>query len=127
MSEEHDRLWLLDERLHEPVRLYLARIKELWRDRALSVDIYGPAASRRFEPEHDLISSALVLESIELERLHQLASDGTRFGAYRIAAPMVFTPELLQRVGDTFPLELIEIRDERVNVLGDDFFTPLKF
>ena len=42
-------------------------------------------------------------------------------------APMVMTPAFLQASRDSFPLELIEMQQQRLVLLGEDFFAGVTF
>src|SRR5262245_40047986 len=78
------------EKLSRSVSLYSDRVRRIWGARALALVVYGDAARGHLEHPPYLIYSTLVLESIDLDPLRLLAYDGPRFGAYQIAAPLVF-------------------------------------
>jgi hypothetical protein len=91
----------------------------------LSLTVYGPAAGASFQPRRDRIHTALVLRTVEMDKLHQLAQRGREFLAAGVAAPLILTPEFLAGSLDTFPLELLEIQQRHATVLGDDAFASL--
>src|SRR4029078_1934796 len=69
----------------------------------------------------------LVLETIQLEALRQLAIAGPEFGRHQIAAPVAMTPKYLDDSRDTFPLELLEIQQAHCTLFGPEFFASLEF
>ncbi len=71
--------------------------------------------------------SVLVLGRIDLRKLDQLAARGPRFGQRGLAAPLLMTPPYIAASRDVFPLELLEIQQTGVLVLGVDHFAPLTF
>ena len=56
-----------------------------------------------------------------------VSTEGARLGKERISAPLVMTPTYITESCDTFPVELLEIQQRHVTVLGDDFFDDLTF
>ena len=71
--------------------------------------------------------SVLVLKRIDLRKLDQLAARGPRFGQRGLAAPLLMTPPYIDASRDVFPLELLEIQQTGVLLLGADHFGPLTF
>lgn len=71
--------------------------------------------------------SVLVLSRIDLRKLDQLAARGPRFGQRGLAAPLLMTPPYIAASRDVFPLELLEIQQTGIGVLGADHFGPLTF
>jgi hypothetical protein len=86
---------------------------------------YGAIASGQFEQPRDRVLSVVVLKEIDLSMLRELAHDGKRLGRQNIAAPIVMTPGYIEDSLDTFPLELIEIHERHITVLGEDYFAEL--
>ena len=102
-------------------------MRQIAGDRALNLSLLGAAAAGTWIPGRHRIHNALVLESIELDRLEQLARELPRFHEVAIASPLVFTPAYIRNSIDTFPLEFLEIQQQHRVVFGEDCFAPLVF
>ena len=68
-----------------------------------------------------------VLKRVDLHMLDRLASSGARFGKANVSAPLIMTPEYINSSCDVFPLELLEIQQLHICVLGEDHFHELEF
>lgn len=118
-------------KIAEPVRAAVGRFVEIIRQLAGSktrgLIIYGPAVTADFDAARHAVSSVLVLDAMDLNLLRRFATEGARLGKERISAPLVMTPTYIAESCDTFPVELLEIQQRHVTVLGDDFFDDLTF
>ncbi len=72
-------------------------------------------------------SSVAVLDHFDLGMLDGLAREGTRLGRRGLRAPLIMTPSYIAASCDVFPLELLEIQQLHVTLLGDDHFATLSF
>lgn len=117
--------------LRDAISHYAARVREHCGDRIGCLAVYGAIAAPSFElPAGDAIGrveNVLVLKIERLSDLRPLAEEGHRFGRLRIAAPLVLTPSFVKASRDTYPLELIEIQQQHVVIVGEDVFAPLEF
>lgn len=92
-----------------------------------SLTVIGRAATAQFNEDIDPIRTVLVIDAIDLRKLIRLAEHGPRLGAQRVVAPLIMTPTYIAESLDTFALELIEIHQRHVTVLGQDYFVNLSF
>lgn len=119
------------DRLPEAVRDNVEQFAELLRGlggaNVQSLTVFGEVAVEAFDPQRHAVCNVLVLGSVDLKLLAKIADRGVHFGKQRIAAPLVMTPDYIKASLDTFPLELLEIRQHHVTVLGDDPFAALEF
>jgi hypothetical protein len=119
------------QRLAEPWRTaignYALRVQELAAARCRSLTLFGSIAAGTFDPGQHSIHNVLVLDPMDLDILHILAADRTMLRHAHIGLPLVLTPDFLHASLDTFPLELIEIQQQHLTILGDDYFAPLVF
>ena len=127
MAEESVRLDRVTEAMREPIRAYATLVRELAGPRAKGLTLFGAIAAGSFDPSRHTVRNVLVLDTVELAMLRRLSEHGTRLGKARISAPLVMTPEYVKASLDTFPLELIEIHQMHLTILGEDFFTDLSF
>lgn len=113
--------------MQNSIRQYTDGVKELAGGNGLALTLFGAIAAGTFDPKRHTARSVLVLQTVDLEMLRRLAKDGTRLGKARIAAPLIMTPEYINASADTFPLELIEIKQCHLCVFGEDYFEELAF
>jgi hypothetical protein len=71
------------------------------------------------------INSVLVLNEMAPALLDKLASMGRRYGKKRLRAPLVMTPEYIERSLDVFPIEFFDIKLIHATVHGPDRFSGL--
>jgi hypothetical protein len=88
---------------------------------------YGRVLTEDFSPSTTLVRSVVVLGGIDLLLLDQVRKCGMRLRRRRLQPPLVMTPAYIEQSLDTFPLELLEIQQLHVMVLGTDLFEPLEF
>ncbi len=117
----------LADAMREPVRKFVDRVQTLGGMNCLAVIGFGAMATPDFDPARHIARSVLVLEKIDLEMLRELAKDGARLGKAKIAAPLIMTPVYINGSLDTFPLELLEIQQCRVCLVGTDYFADVSF
>ncbi len=113
--------------LRKAVTDYLQRVQAVAGSQALSLSLLGSVAAGTFVPGRHQVQNTLVLQTIDLERLRQLAKEMPRFRRLAIAPPLVLTPEYIRSSLDTFPLELLEIQQQHLTIFGEDCFQPLEF
>jgi hypothetical protein len=127
MSTAPDPLATIPADLRKPVSDYIQSIQAIAGSQALSLTLLGSAAAGTFVPGRHQVHNALVLQAIDLDRLRQLAKEMPRFRRLAIAHPLVLTPQYIRSSLDTFPLELLEMQQQHLTVLGEDCFQPLEF
>ena len=110
-----------------PVREYVALLQALAGERLLAVTVFGAAAEEARTGQTGLLQSVVVLEHVDLEFVRELGAQGAVLGRMRIQAPLLMTPEYIAASLDTFPIELLDIRQRHVSILGEDYFAPLEF
>ncbi len=119
-----DRVPLL---VRDSVQQFAGRVTTYGGAHVLGLMLYGPVAGPTFDANIHMIHSVLMLDAMGLEILRRLSGEGSRFGRRRFTAPMVMTPAFLQASRDSFPLELIEMQQQRLVLLGEDFFAGVTF
>jgi hypothetical protein len=119
-----DRVPLL---VRDSVQQYADRVLAYGGSHVLGLMLYGPVAGPTFDSNIHMVHSVLMLDAMGLDILRRLSGEGSRFGRRRFTAPMVMTPGFLQASRDSFPLELIEMQQQRLVLLGEDFFTGVTF
>ncbi len=96
-------------------------------DNLRCLTIFGRVLSKDYTPDGTLIRSVVVLRGMDLLLLDQLRRSGMRLGRRHLQAPLVMTPAYINESLDTFPLELLDIQQRHVTIVGDDLFADLQF
>lgn len=104
---------------------FLDKIFEHHQDLIHSVHIVGSALTQDFDPKTSDINSVVVLGKMDLSFLEFLAPLGKKYGRKRIAAPVIMTPEYIDKSLDVFPIEFFNIQQLHLTVFGDDIFQAL--
>lgn len=110
-----------------PIEQYRTLVQELGRADVLTMTLFGMVTGASFDPARHTARNVLVLNQIDLRMLRRLAEHGTTFGKSHIAAPLIMTPAYIKTSLDTFPLELLEIQQNHLTILGEDRFDDLTF
>jgi hypothetical protein len=119
------------ERLAPPVRTAASEYLDLWQsvggDSLQALLFFGRVVTPWFDKRTHLADNVAVLSEVDLDVLRRLAPAGRKFGKRGIAAPIIMTPQYIRESLDTFPLEMLEIRQQHVLLAGQDFFGELEF
>jgi len=116
----------LSESLREGAAYYLQRLQELAGPRLLGLTFFGASALGAFDPLRHTARNVVIFDRIDLDLLHKIAELGPRFGQFGIAAPLVMTPQFILESLDTYPLEFLEVQEQHVTLLGEDYFAALR-
>ncbi|MCG3127505.1 MAG: hypothetical protein CHACPFDD_02365 [Phycisphaerae bacterium] len=117
----------LSAELRDALGRYVDMLRRLAGPNLLGVTVYGAALDTGFDPRRQAAPNAVVLERVDLDLLRRVAEHGVHLARGGIQAPLIMTPAYIDSSRDTFPLELIEIADRRVTVVGEDYFAKLSF
>ena len=110
MSDPSLNLSPIIDSMQAPIQRYAERIRDLGGTNALTLVVFGSLAAGSFDPSRHTARSVLILQSVDLDMLRQLAKDGAKLGKARIAAPLIMTPEYIEASVDVFPLRVIELK-----------------
>ncbi|MGB0715541.1 MAG: hypothetical protein ACPGXK_06675, partial [Phycisphaerae bacterium] len=100
-------------------------VRHIGGDNVRSLTVFGKAVTTQFQPGQDTIRSVLVLKTMELHQLRELAKHGPQLGKAGLRAPLVMTTSYITESCDAFPLEFLEIQAANAVVFGDDCFADL--
>jgi len=106
---------------------FLDTVLEHHQDFIHSVHIVGSALTRDFDPRNSDINSVVVLDKMDFKFLEFLAPLGKKFGRKRVAAPLIMTPEYIDKSLDVFPIEFFNIQQLHLTVFGEGVFQDLDF
>ncbi len=110
-----------------PVQEYVALLQALARERLLAVTLFGAAADAGRAVPPASIQSVVVLDRVPLEFVRELGAQGAALCRLGFQAPLLMTPEYIAASLDTFPIELLDIQQRHIPILGEDYFAPLRF
>ena len=91
-----------------------------------SFHVVGSAVIPDYNEKLSDINSVVVLHAMDLKLLTFLAPLGKKYGKKRIAAPLVMTPEYIEKSLDSFPIEFLDFRLLHKTVYGHDLLRDLQ-
>ena len=95
---------------------------------AISVEVYGSAASDDFAPRHSDVNLFVALHNVSFADLRLIGTvlqrESDRLGL-RFATPLVVRPDFLDTAGDSFPIELTDMRLRHRLLAGADLIPRL--
>lgn len=127
MQLDAARVESLPEALRAPIQKYTDLLAETIGERLQTLTVFGAAAVGAFDPRHHVVRNVITLSEVDLVALRQLSLHGATLGQHAIAAPLIMTPTYIHASLDVFPLELLEIQQAHVTLIGDDPFAELSF
>lgn len=107
--------------------LFFEAVLESAAGNILSMSVVGSAVTPDYRTGISDVNSVFVVEAVSLALLENIASLGRKFGRRGIEAPVLMTPEYIERSLDVYPLEFMEYRAAHIVVYGRDFFEGLAF
>ncbi len=107
------------------LRDYCDLLHDLGGSNIRSLALFGSISTAAFDSTQHVARSVLIQEHVDLDFLQRLAPHGPGLGKQSIAAPLVMTPQYIEASLDTFPLEFIEIQQQHLTVVGEDYFSDL--
>jgi hypothetical protein len=110
-----------------PVRGFAELVRNLAGEHVMGMTLFGAIAAGSFDATLHTVRSVVVIDAVDLRMLRRLSEHGVKLGKAHIAAPLIMTPKYIQESLDTFPLELIEIHQNHINLFGKDYFGDLTF
>ena len=90
-----------------------------------SLHITGSAVTEDYNQRLSDINSVLVFKQMDLSLVEALAPLGNKFRKQKIAAPLIMTPDYIQKSLDVFPIEFLNISLFHQTVFGEDIFKDL--
>ena len=132
MSEQGEGLTRLDFsaltlKAADTAKPFLEAVADKAGERLVSLVVVGSAVTTDWRPDVSDINTIIVVDRVETRFLDELAEMGKAFGKRGIEAPLIMTPEYIERSRDSFPLEFLSFKAAHVTVYGDDLFGGLEF
>lgn len=92
----------------------------------LSVVLHGSAAAEDFHPQFSDLNVLCVVNELSPAAMRALAPALGWWSAQKYPAPLFFTRAELQAAADVFPIEMLDIKERRKVLHGDDPFQQLQ-
>ena len=107
-------------------REFLARIREAAQDNLVSVILYGSAAAGDFHQEYSDINLFCVLRDSSFAKLQALAPTVKWWDRQKQPPPLFMTRDEVERTADVFSIELMDMKQHRRVIFGEDILQELK-
>lgn len=91
-----------------------------------SIHIVGSAVMPDYNEKLSDINSIVVLHDMDLKFITFLAPLGKKYGKKRIAAPLVMTPEYIDKSIEAFPVEFLDFKLLHKTVYGEDILANVQ-
>ncbi len=127
MTQQLTNLEQLPQELRPAIEGFARLVQKLAAANAAGLTLFGAIAARNFDATRHTIRSVLLVNDVDLRVLRRLAEHGAKLGKDHLAAPLIMTTKYIDESRDTFPLELIEILQNRIVLFGPDPFSELTF
>jgi hypothetical protein len=114
-----------DQRVRETAGAFLREALAAFPDGVASYALTGSCLTADYVPGSSDINSVLVLQDMSPEKLDALAAMGRRFGKKGFRAPLVMTPDYIERSLDVFPIEFLDIKLIHKTIHGAELFSGL--
>ncbi len=107
------------------VSAFAEEILSSLKDQVISISATGSCITGDYVHGLSDINTVLVLRDMDPSFLDCLSLLGKRYGKKRLRAPLIMTPEYIERSLDVFPIELLDIKLIHKTVHGPDLFSDL--
>ena len=108
----------LGKRTQDKIIRYTEEVKEISGDNLVSIILYGNATLESFDVKLSSINFLIILREITVDFLTAYARMRKRFR--NVAAPLLFTPELIKTSLDIFPIEFLSLKESYIVLYGED-------
>ncbi|HHT9146202.1 MAG TPA: hypothetical protein ACFYD4_11095 [Candidatus Wunengus sp. YC61] len=108
------------------IESFLKDILANYKEDIISIYITGSAVTKGFHAKYSDINTLIVVKGIEIPFYDFIASLGKRYGKKKIRAPLIMTPDYINRSLEVFPLEFLEMKLIHQLVYGDEVLKDIK-
>ena len=106
------------------VKPFFSKVIESKKDDILALHVIGSALTDDFDPERSDVNSLVVLKQMDLNFLDLVASFCRQDP--KLAAPMLMTPNYIERWRDVSPIELLDLKLVNKLVYGTDIISSIE-
>lgn len=119
------QLGLISADIRKKIEPYINALLVLYKNNILSVNLYGSAIRKDFDPKISAINLLVILKELTFVDLKQglkLTAKGVK---NNIPAPLFLTREHIRSSQDVFPMEFLEMQENYLCVYGEDILSGL--
>ncbi len=91
----------------------------------VSMYVIGSAVTKDFHPKHSDINTLIIVKTIKISFFDFISLMGKRYGKKGVCAPLIMTPEYINRSLEVFPLEFLEMKLINRLVYGEDILSAI--
>lgn len=102
----------------------VAAIKRAVGDDLVCVALYGSVASGEYQEGSSDVNLLVVTKKLDAPALKRLSPAGRTWVGSKVK-PVFFTPDELERMAEVFPMEFLDIQENRRLIFGEDLFRRL--
>jgi len=117
----------LRQEIRQPIELLAGQLLGDLGENLLSLCVVGSATTEDFHPQRSDINTVVVVRQRSHQLLQLLAGYGGKLGKMKLRAPLLMTPEYIERSRDVFAVEFLDFQLNHAVVFGVDPFADLKF
>ena len=111
--------------VREKVTPFFSEITGTYNGNLHSIYLVGSVLTEDYIDKVSDINSVIVLKEMDLKFLGILAPLGKKYRKKRISAPLLMTPEYIQKSLDVFPIEFLNFQLIHRTLLGEDILADL--
>jgi predicted nucleotidyltransferase len=117
---------MIPEKETKGIQRFMDGLKGIFRERLLSVVLYGSLARGGYVPGKSDINLIVVVQDISAEDLWRVRAALAKTAFKFSIKPVFFTPQFLKSSSEVFPVEWKEIRENHVMLHGADLVAGLE-
>ena len=91
----------------------------------VSIYLIGSAVTKDFHPKHSDINTLIIVKTIKFPFFDFISLMGKRYGKKGVRAPLIMTPDYINRSLEVFPLEFLEMKLIHQLVYGEDILSAI--
>ncbi len=110
----------------EKIKPFLEEILNKYLGKIHSIHVTGTCITDDFDIKRSDVNSIFVLKEMDLKFLELIAPLGKKYGKNKVAAPLIMTPEYIERSLDVFPIEFLNFKLIHATAFGDDIFKNIE-
>ncbi|MEW6237026.1 MAG: hypothetical protein AB1656_16705 [Candidatus Omnitrophota bacterium] len=109
----------IHERIQPVLKAYFTEIENIFQSRIDSMYLYGSVTTKDYHSQKSDVNSLILFDRFAFSDAEQLQPIVRKGLKRRIVAPLCLSVETFLRSADTFPLELIEMKDKGLQIAGE--------
>jgi len=115
----------LSKKINSALEDFVNGLKDIYGDGLVSVMLYGSAASGEYASISSNINLAIILDNTGMPNVAK-ASGLINKGKFRIISPVFFTEKYIESSLDVFPVEFLDMKENRMVLYGKDCMKGLE-